>query len=442
VLRAVVVARFVSLLGTNMTTVALPWFVLATTGSTKKMGLVLACQTLPAFALGIPGGSVVAALGARRALVLGDALRAPLLVSVPVLHAAGLLSFPALLALVTAIGVFSVPYAAASSSLLPELVGEDEREVARAQAALQVAIQTTGVIGPVVAGGLIPLLGAPQVLYVDGASYAASAMIVAALVRVGRAVPAEQRRRGALAGVRHVFADPLLASIVTVALVAHVALAGLFASLPALAFRSFHDARIAGVLFSADAVGSLLGGLLALRLARRFDPLRVGVAGFALMAAPIWLLVVAHDVPLAVVVLFVFGVGGPLGVSPISALLTTRAPADVRPKVVAAFLSITSAGTPLGAALTGYAIAGAGFATTYLGIAAAMTFATLLLLLGSTRLHASRLTRHLREVRRVRRLPHALRLLPLDPLEQHPQVADGVVDPGVEIADLREARRE
>jgi MFS family permease len=266
-------------------------------------------------------------------------------------------------------------------------------------------------------------------------------MIVAALVRVGRAVPAAQRRRGALA-VRHVFADPLLASIVTVALVAHVALAGLFASLPALAFRSFHDARIAGVLFSADAVGSLLGGLLALRLARRFDPLRVGVAGFALMAAPIWLLVVAHDVPLAVVVLFVFGVGGPLGVSPISALLTTRAPADVRPKVVAAFLSITSAGTPLGAALTGYAIAGAGFATTYLGIAAAMTFATLLLLLGSTRLHASRLTRHLREVRRVRRLPHALRLLPLDPLEQHPQVADGVVDPGVEIADLREARRE
>src|SRR5262249_17383621 len=76
-LTAVVAARFVSLTGTNMTTVALPWFVLATTGSTAKMGLVLGCQTLPAFALGIPGGSVVAALGARRSLVLGDAVRAP-----------------------------------------------------------------------------------------------------------------------------------------------------------------------------------------------------------------------------------------------------------------------------------------------------------------------------------------------------------------------------
>ena len=378
-LTAVVAARFVSLTGTNMTTVALPWFVLATTGSTTKMGLVLACQTLPAFALGIPGGSVVATLGARRSLVLGDAVRAPLLGAVPILHSLGALSFPTLLALVTVIGTFSVPYAAAASSLLPEIVGEDEREVARAQAALQVAIQTTGVVGPVAAGVLIPLIGAPQLLFVDGASYAVSAAIVLAAVRVGHAVPRSNRRRGVLAGVRHVFADSLLASIVTVGLVAHVGLAALFASLPALAFREFHDARSAGVLFTADAFGSIIGGLAALRLARRYSPLRLGIAGFALMSAPIWLLTIATPLPLALVVMFVFGLGGPLGVAPISALMTTRAPAEIRPKVVAAFLSITSAGTPLGAALTGYAIAAVGFRTTYGAVAAAMTLSTLLL---------------------------------------------------------------
>jgi MFS family permease len=343
------------------------------------MGLVLACQTLPAFALGVPGGSVVAALGARRSLVVGDALRAPLLVAIPVLHATVGLSFATLLVLVTAIGIFSVPYAAASSSLLPELVGEDEREVARAQAALQVAIQTTGVIGPIAAGALIPVLGAPRVLYLDGVSYAVSALLVAALVRGGRALPRAQRRRGVLAGVRAVFADSLLASVVAVALVAHVGLAALFASLPALAFHSFGNARVAGALFAADAAGSIVGGLLALRLARRFSPLSVGVAGFALMAAPLWLLVGGHSQPLAIAVLFVFGIGGPLGVSPISALLTTRAAPEIRPKVVAAFLSITSAGTPLGAALTGYAIGRLGFAATYAGIAAALTAATMLL---------------------------------------------------------------
>jgi MFS family permease len=378
-LRAVLLSRFISLTGTNMTVVALPWFVLATTGSTAKMGLVLACQTLPAFALGIPGGSVVAALGSRRALVIGDAARAPLLASVPILHATGGLSFPVLLVLVTAIGVFSVPYAAASSSLLPEIVGEDEHEVSRAQASLQVAIQVTGIVGPVAAGALIPLIGAPRLLYLDAASYAVSAFVVFAFVRVGRAVAAANRRRGALAGVRHVFSDPLLGSIVTVALVAHVGLAALFASLPALAFRELHDARAAGLLFTADAVGSVLGGLLAMRLARRVKPLRLGIVGFAFMSAPLWLLTLGTPLALAVAVMFLFGIGGPLGVSPISAIMTTRAPAEIRPQVVAAFLSITSAGTPLGAAVTGYAIERAGFRFTYGAVAGAMTLATLLL---------------------------------------------------------------
>jgi MFS family permease len=376
-MRALVIARSISLTGTNMTTIALPWFVLATTGSTVKMGLVLACQTLPAFVLGIPGGSVVAAFGARRSLILGDALRAPLLAAVPILHAAGALTFPLLLVLVTAIGIFSVPYAAAASSLLPDLVGEDAQEVARAQASLQVAIQVTGIAGPLAAGVLIPLIGAPQLLFVDAASYAVSALIVLLFVHAGGRVAG--RTRGVLVGVRHVLADSLLASILTVALLAHIALAALFASLPALAFRDFENARVAGVLFTADAIGSVLGGLLAVKLARRVQPLRLGIAGFAAMAAPIWLLTLGTPLPLAVAALLLFGLGGPLGVSPISALLTTRAPAAVRPQVVAAFLAISSAGTPVGAGVTGWAIEHAGFGTTYAVIAAALTAATLLL---------------------------------------------------------------
>ena len=378
-LGAVVTARFISLLGSNMTLVALPWFVLSTTGSTARMGIVLACETIPAVALGVPAGDVVARIGPRRALVVGDALRAPLLAAVPVLSWLGALSFPLLLLLVTAIGVFSVPYAAASNAILPEIVGEDATEVARATAALQVAIQTTGVVGPILAGVLIPLAGAPSILLLDAASYAVSASIVALFVRAGRALARTARRRGVLVGVRQVRRDPVLASIVAAALAAHVGLAALFATLPALAFRTFHDARTAGVLFAADAVGSVLGGLLALALARRVQPMRLGVIGFAAMAGPIWILTVATSLPVAVAAMFLFGIGGPLGVSPISATLTTRAPAEIRPQVVSAFLAITAAGTPLGAAGAGLAIERIGFGATYVAIAATMTLATLLL---------------------------------------------------------------
>ena len=239
------------------------------------------------------------------------------------------------------------------------------------------------------AGLAIPLLGAPSVLLVDGSSYALSALVVAAFVHIGRARPRAERRRGVLVGVRAIRGDSLLASIVFVALAAHVGLAALFASLPALAFRTFHDARTAGVLFTADAVGSVVGGLAALALARRFEPLHLGVAGFVAMSAPLWLLTAGTPLPLAVVTLFLFGVGGPLGVAPISAILTTRAPAAIRPQVVSAFLSITSAGTPVGAAGAGYAIERAGFRATYAGVAAAMSVATALLVVCSRRLRAA-----------------------------------------------------
>ena len=378
-LAALVVARFVSLTGTNMTTVALPWFVLATTGSTVRMGLVLAVQLLPAAILGTFSGTAVAAVGSRRTLISSDALRAPLLASVPVLHWLGLLSFPLLLGLVAVIGLFAVPYATAAQSMLPEIVGEEEGLVAQAVSALQVAIQTTGVVGPVLAGVLIPFSGAPSLLLFDGASYLVCAAIVFAFVRAGGVRPREERARGILVGVRALFANPFLTAIVVAAFLAHVGLVALFGTLPALAFRAFDDARTAGALFSADAVGSIVGGLATMWLTKRVAPVRLSVLGFAVMAAPVWLLTVANPLPLALAVLFVFGLGGPLAVAPISAALTMRVDASLRPHVVGAFLALSSLGSPLGAAGAGYAIAHFGFHATYAVIAALLSAGALAL---------------------------------------------------------------
>ena len=85
-LRAILVAEFVSLGGSSMTFVALPWFVLATTGSTARMGWVLAAELLPVGLFGIPSGAVIGRLGAKLTMNISDAARAPLLASIPILH--------------------------------------------------------------------------------------------------------------------------------------------------------------------------------------------------------------------------------------------------------------------------------------------------------------------------------------------------------------------
>src|SRR5207342_2281639 len=56
-----------------------------------------------------------------------------------------------------------------------------------------------------------------------------------------------------------------------------------------------------------------------------------------------------------------------------------------------------------------------------------------LALLRARRLDALRLARHLRKIRRVRSLARSLRLLALNPLEQLAQVADRVVDSGLDV---------
>ena len=60
-----VTAELVSLTGSSMTFVALPFFVLITTGSTAKMGWALAAEMLPIAIFGIPAGTVIAKLGAK-----------------------------------------------------------------------------------------------------------------------------------------------------------------------------------------------------------------------------------------------------------------------------------------------------------------------------------------------------------------------------------------
>ena len=134
---ALIAAEMMSILGSRMTYLALPWFVLVTTGSPAKMTIVLAAEILPMAIFGIPSGMVVERLGARTTMLVCDAARAPLLASLPILHSLDLLSFPLLLLLVFVLGCFMAPYFSAQRVILPELVGEDEATIAQANSMIE-----------------------------------------------------------------------------------------------------------------------------------------------------------------------------------------------------------------------------------------------------------------------------------------------------------------
>ena len=133
-LRALVVAEVISTSGSQMTWLALPWFVLISTGSPTKMTFVLAAEVIGLGVVGLPSGAVLQRLGARTTMLLADALRAPLMLLVPVLHWTGHLSYPSLLLLALLLGALTAPYFAAQRVIVPELLGEEAERLSRATA--------------------------------------------------------------------------------------------------------------------------------------------------------------------------------------------------------------------------------------------------------------------------------------------------------------------
>jgi MFS family permease len=384
--RPLLAAEAVSALGSQMTYLALPWFVLVTTGSATKMGVVLAVQLLPVAILGIPSGTVVARLGARRTMLASDAARAPVLLSVPLLHSAGLLSFPLLLVCVALLGLFIAPHFSAQRLILPDLIGEDERGVTQANAIVEGVQRSTSLLGPAAAGVLISLVGATNVLYLDAATFAFSFLVLRFLVPRGRPTPASDESRGLLAGVRFLRRDRLLASLLVTALFLNAFGQMLAASLPVLAFEEFGESsRVAGAFFAAFGGGAVLGSVVAVRIVHRFDPIRLGAASLVALTVPIWLLPLGLPAPGVMAVLFLSSAFGPLVNAPLIGVITMRTPEALRPKVMTAVLTFAMLAGPLGLLAVGPLLAGIGVYKVFLVIAAGQTLASTIFAVAAAR---------------------------------------------------------
>jgi MFS family permease len=373
-LAAVLVAELVSLTGSAMTYVALPWFVLITTGSTAKMGWVLAAELLPVALLGIPAGSVIARLGAKRTMNIADAARVPLMTAIPVLHWTGHLSFPLLLVFTFLLGSFTAPYYASSRLILPEILGDDEHVVAQGASFAQAATQLTQLGGPVVAGLLIAWFSAPAVLVVDAATYAFSFVVIFVFVRAGKRVAQDDSSRGLFAGLRYVVDDRLLGPTLVAAAFINFVAQGLIAMLPVLVLRRYGaDAKILGFLFASFGAGALLGSIWVSQIVRKVPLVKLARLGILAMAPPLWFLPINLPWPVVVLLLAAFGFSSPVVNAPIIGIITVRTPAVLRPKVITAVITIASLIGPLGFLAVGQSLQYVSIEAIFIAIAAGLT---------------------------------------------------------------------
>ncbi|MFE6507017.1 MFS transporter [Nocardioides sp. NPDC057767] len=367
-------AETISLVGTRVSMLALPWFVLETTGSPAKAGLIALFEMTPLVLSKIFGGPVIDRIGPRRVAISCDLGSAVVVGLIPLLYAAGLLHFPILLALVALAGSMRGPGDSAKSSMIPQLVEVAGVPTERATGLHSFVERTASMLGAAAAGLLIGVVGATNAIVIDAASFALGAVVLAVtttgLTRLRAPEPAEASEdpdsyRAQLAEGWHFLRRDrvLLGMAFMVALTNLIDLAWSSVLMPVWGQQHAGPETI-GLLFATFSGFSAVGSAVAAAIGDRMRRYPTYLVCFLVTGIPRFL-VIAFGAPLWVVFV-VFAIGGTTSgfINPIlGALQFERIPAHVLGRVMSLISAFAWGLMPLGGLLGGGLVTAFGLTT-------------------------------------------------------------------------------
>jgi MFS family permease len=369
--------------GTRLAAIAIPWFVLTTTGSALRTGVVAMAQMGPYVVSQALAGPIIDRVGARRIAILSDAVAGLAMLAVPLLFALDRLSFPLLLVLLAVYGAADGPANAAKGVLVPEVTEQARVPLERTTGLVGTVERTASTVGPAVGGFLVAAWGGPAVLWVTAGFSLIGALITTTTIPAPRQ-PIERDPTGYFqqlrAGARYIKDERLLRSIYGMILVTNLIDTATFAVLlPVWAEQTGYGPAVIGILASALSGASIASSLTAAAIGHRLPRRMTYLIGFMIGGAP-RIAILAFDVPLAVVI-GVYAIGG-LGtgfLNPIiGAIQFERIPRAMLGRVRTMGTALAWSGIPFGGVLAGVAVTGVGLAPSLLAAAAIYFVATTL----------------------------------------------------------------
>ena len=350
--RNLLIGDAVSVVGTQVTTVAVPIQVYDQTESAFAVGLVGLAGLLPLILFGLYGGAVADAVDRRR-LVLFSTVGQAVLSTVLLAQALAGLEWTWLLYAVVAgqSGLFALD-SPARQAFVPRLLPTELLPAANALRQVEFNIGVT--VGPLLAGLLVGQFGYASAYGLDAVSFTASLWAVASLPSMP---PVGGGRKAGLAsvveGLRFLATRPVLLLTFVVDLIAMI-FAMPRALFPALAEQVYGGgAQTAGALYSALAAGALLGALGGGWLGR------VHRQGLAVLAAIVaWGVAITafgltSQLWLGLLLLAAAGAADMISAVFRTAILQTAAPDEMRGRLGGVFIVVVAGGPRLGDARAG-----------------------------------------------------------------------------------------
>nr|MBA3348820.1 MFS transporter [Actinomycetota bacterium] len=354
---ALLAANVISITGNRLTQLAIPWFVLQTTGSVVKTGLVGFFSLLPFVISSALGGVIVDRLGYRRASIVADLASGASVLTIPLLfHTVGL-PFGALLGLVFAGALLDAPGQTAREAILPQLIERAGTTLERGTSLFDGVSRGASMLGAPLAGVLIAVFGPANVLIFDAATFAVSALLMRFFVPAAESADpdAEPERYWTQLkeGYRFLWQTPLVRAIVGMVLVTNMldaAMGGVI--MPVYADRVLGSVIALGLMSGAMGATAFAGTLVFAWIGHRLPRVATLVAGFTLGGPTRFFLLAA--LPGVGPVIVGFAIAG-IGIGPVNPIFGTlqyeRIPERLRARVFGAVSAGVMAGAPIGALL-------------------------------------------------------------------------------------------
>jgi len=271
--RRLVSGELVSVLGTQLTTVAVPYQVYELTRSSLAVGLVSVTQLFPLIAGSLLAGSVVDAMDRRRLLMVAQVLMACCSAGLAVNADLGPALWPLFVLPALAAGVSGLD-SAGRNAIVPNMVRRSE--VSTANAIFQTLFQLGLVAGPALAGLLLAGAGVRFVYWMDVASFGVALLAVFLISPfVGRILDWHVKAGG---GPYTAETDPGVASVR--AIYAYYKAHGIGTYVMGASFRNAGEVEALAGCDRLTIAPALLDALAADRgrLVRRLDPTDPGEA--------------------------------------------------------------------------------------------------------------------------------------------------------------------
>ncbi len=391
-LAAVLAAKTVSVTGDALTGMAVPWFVLRTTGSAAKAGVVACATLLPLVVAAALGGPIVDRWGRRRVAVSADVLCGAAVAAIPLLRAAGALTFPLLCGLMALTGLVRAPGRTARDVALPALAARAAVPLGRAASWYDGAARSAGMVGSACGGVLIAVLGTGPALAVDAGSFAVSAALVALGLRgmddrPGAPGPphdapllsARAYRLQLADGFRCLAGQRLLLALCLMTLATRGLDEGWSAVLLPLQARDrLGGTAELGVLETLFGAGALIGALAYGAFGHRFRRRPLYTAAFLIVGAPRFVVAACTGTtaPLAAIMAvegLACGVLNPI----VATVMFETVPEELRSRVLGATTAAFLTAAPLGGLGAGLLAGSVGLPAALLGTGAVYFAATL-----------------------------------------------------------------